>query len=85
MSFGIGTFPFAFFTSTFNFGDTRPSAGKLIYNTGLRFKSAIREMWTNVCFFSVAVRGTPQYEEEQFLSKVFLWVALVFICWLLMA
>lgn len=27
MSFGIGTFPFAFFTSTFNFGETRPSAG----------------------------------------------------------
>ncbi|XP_076232545.1 E3 ubiquitin-protein ligase RNF185 isoform X2 [Calliopsis andreniformis] len=56
MSFGIGTFPFAFFTSTFNFGDTRASAD---------------------------ARGTP--EEEQFLSKVFLWVALVFICWLLMA
>ncbi|OAD62763.1 hypothetical protein WN48_07220 [Eufriesea mexicana] len=58
MSFGIGTFPFAFFTSTFNLGETRPSA---------------------------AVRGTPQYAEEQFLSKVFLWVALIFICWLLMA
>ncbi|XP_043578913.1 E3 ubiquitin-protein ligase RNF185-like [Bombus pyrosoma] len=58
MSFGIGTFPFAFFTSTFNFGETRPTA---------------------------AARGTPQYEEEQFLSKVFLWVALIFVCWLLMA
>ncbi|CAL1688697.1 unnamed protein product [Lasius platythorax] len=58
MSFGIGTFPFAFFTSTFNFGEARPSA---------------------------APRGTPQYEEEQFLSKVFLWLAVIFICWLLMA
>lgn len=58
MSFGIGTFPFAFFTSTFNFGETRPSA---------------------------APRGTPQYEEEQFLSKIFLWLAVIFICWLLMA
>ncbi|XP_046738816.1 E3 ubiquitin-protein ligase RNF185-like isoform X2 [Diprion similis] len=58
MSFGIGAFPFGFFTSTFNFGETRPGA---------------------------APRGSPQFEEEQFLSKVFLWVALLFICWLLMA
>jgi E3 ubiquitin-protein ligase RNF5 len=27
MSFGIGAFPFGFFTSTFNFGEARPSAG----------------------------------------------------------
>lgn len=27
MSFGIGAFPFGFFTSTFNFGEPRPSAG----------------------------------------------------------
>ncbi|XP_018406113.1 PREDICTED: E3 ubiquitin-protein ligase RNF185-like isoform X1 [Cyphomyrmex costatus] len=58
LSFGIGTFPFGFITSTFNIGETRPSA---------------------------APRGTPQYEEEQFLSKVFLWLAVIFICWLLMA
>ncbi|XP_046415150.1 E3 ubiquitin-protein ligase RNF185 isoform X1 [Neodiprion pinetum] len=58
MSFGIGAFPFGFFTSTFNFGETRPGA---------------------------APRGSPQFLEEQFLSKVFLWVALVFICWLVMA
>ena len=32
MSFGIGAFPFGFFTSTFNFGETRPSAGKLKIN-----------------------------------------------------
>lgn len=30
MSFGIGAFPFGVFTSTFNFGDPRPSAGKNI-------------------------------------------------------
>lgn len=30
MSFGIGTFPFAFFTSTFNFGETRPSPGNIL-------------------------------------------------------
>jgi hypothetical protein len=27
MSFGIGAFPFSFFTSTFNFGEARPSPG----------------------------------------------------------
>nr|CAD7260155.1 unnamed protein product [Timema shepardi] len=58
MSFGIGAFPFGFFTSTFNFGEPRPSA---------------------------APRGTAQFDEEQFLSKVFLWVAVLFIFWLLMA
>lgn len=58
MSFGIGAFPFGFFTSSFNFGDPRPSA---------------------------APRGTPQFAEEQFLSKIFLWVAVIFIFWLLLA
>jgi len=29
--------------------------------------------------------GTPQYEEDQFLSKVFLWVALLFFSWLILA
>lgn len=58
MSFGIGAFPFGFFTSTFNFGDPRPSA---------------------------APRGTPQHLEEQYLSKVFLWLAVLFIAWLLLA
>ncbi|XP_041977600.1 E3 ubiquitin-protein ligase RNF185-like [Aricia agestis] len=58
MSFGIGAFPFGVFTSTFNFGDPRPSA---------------------------APRGTAQYEEEQFLSKIFLWVAILFVLWLIFA
>jgi E3 ubiquitin-protein ligase RNF5 len=29
--------------------------------------------------------GSPQYEEDQFLSKVFLWVAMIFFCWLILA
>lgn len=58
MSFGIGAFPFGFFTSTFNFGDARPSA---------------------------APRGTPQHLEEQYLSKIFLWLAILFIAWLMLA
>lgn len=32
MSFGIGAFPFGFFTSTFNIGEgSRPSAGMLLF------------------------------------------------------
>ncbi|KAL1514298.1 hypothetical protein ABEB36_003577 [Hypothenemus hampei] len=58
MSFGIGAFPFGFFTSTFNFGEPRPN---------------------------MPPHGTPQNMEEQFLSKVFLWLALIFIAWLLLA
>lgn len=58
MSFGIGAFPFGFFTSTLNFGDARPSA---------------------------APRGTQQHMEEQFLSKIFLWLAILFIAWLMLA
>jgi len=58
LSFGIGAFPFGFFTSTFNLGDSRPTA---------------------------AARGTPQHLEEQFLSKVFLWLAILFVAWLLLA
>jgi len=58
MSFGIGAFPFGFFTSSFNIGEPRPSA---------------------------APRGTAQYEDEQYLSKVFLWVAVIFLLWLIIA
>lgn len=58
MSFGIGAFPFGFFTSTLNFGDPRANASP---------------------------RGTPQHMEEQFLSKIFLWLAILFLTWLLMA
>lgn len=32
-----------------------------------------------------APRGTSSFEEEQFLSKVFIWVAIVFSVWLLLA
>jgi len=37
MSFGIGAFPFGFFTSTFNFGEPRPSAGMKICLTAFTF------------------------------------------------
>lgn len=58
MSFGIGAFPFGFFTSSLNFGDQRPPRPP---------------------------RGTSQFEEEQFLSKLFLWVAMIFLAWLVLA
>ncbi|KXJ28975.1 E3 ubiquitin-protein ligase RNF185 [Exaiptasia diaphana] len=56
LSFGIGAFPFAFFTSTF--GANGPQT---------------------------AQAGTPQAQDEQFLSKLFLWVAFLFMFWLLIA
>ncbi|XP_050091415.1 E3 ubiquitin-protein ligase RNF185-like [Anopheles aquasalis] len=59
MSFGIGAFPFGFFTSTLNFGEFRGA-------------NAPRE-------------NTRESEEDQFLSQVFLFVALVFIAWLALA
>lgn len=34
---------------------------------------------------STAPRGTPQFEDDQFMSKLFLWLAMIFIGWLLMA
>ena len=33
----------------------------------------------------LAAQGTPQHAEEQFLSKVFLYVALAFVFWLMIA
>ncbi|XP_052893049.1 E3 ubiquitin-protein ligase RNF185-like [Anopheles moucheti] len=60
MSFGIGAFPFGFFTSTLNFGDFR-GAG------------------------NVTRENTREGEEDQFLSQVFLYVALIFLAWLAMA
>ncbi|XP_017852956.1 E3 ubiquitin-protein ligase RNF185 isoform X4 [Drosophila busckii] len=58
MSFGIGAFPFGFFTSSLNFGEPRPDA---------------------------ANRGTTQYDEEQTLSRLFLYLAFLCIGWLLFA
>lgn len=58
MSFGIGAFPFGFISSTFNFGENRPTVG--------------------------AAAGMDATNNE-FLSKTFLWVAVLFIFWLLIA
>jgi len=59
MSFGIGAFPFGFISSTFNFGENRPTVG-------------------------AAAAGADAINNE-FLSKTFLWVAILFIFWLLIA
>lgn len=58
MSFGIGAFPFGFFTSTLNFGDFRGNPPH---------------------------ENTREFEEDQFLSQIFLYVALVFLAWLVLA
>jgi E3 ubiquitin ligase, putative len=58
MSFGIGAFPFGFFSSTiFNFGDTRPAPSP----------------------------NSQEYDEEQILSKLFFFVAMLFLVWLIIA
>ncbi|KAG8223952.1 hypothetical protein J437_LFUL003760 [Ladona fulva] len=58
MSFGIGAFPFGYFTSTLNFVDSRPNP---------------------------APRGTVQFDQEYYLSKAFIGIAVLFLCWLLYA
>uniref|UniRef100_A0A023ENB8 RING-type E3 ubiquitin transferase n=1 Tax=Aedes albopictus TaxID=7160 RepID=A0A023ENB8_AEDAL len=58
MSFGIGAFPFGFFTSTLNFGEFRGNPPH---------------------------ENTREYEEDQFLSQIFLYVALIFMAWLVLA
>ncbi|XP_055535459.1 E3 ubiquitin-protein ligase RNF185-like [Wyeomyia smithii] len=58
MSFGIGAFPFGFFTSTLNFGDFRGNPPH---------------------------ENTREFDEDQFLSQIFLYVALVFMAWLVLA
>lgn len=58
MSFGIGAFPFGFFTSTLNFGDFRGNPPH---------------------------ENTREYDEDQFLSQIFLYVALIFMAWLVLA
>lgn len=54
LSFGIGAFPFGFFT----YGNLRPNARTQNQNF-------------------------PGLEEDQFLSKVFLWLAILFLIWLI--
>lgn len=58
MSFGIGAFPFGFFTSTLNFGEFRGNPPH---------------------------ENTREYDEDQFLSQIFLYVALIFMAWLILA
>jgi len=70
MSFGIGAFPFGFFATNFNLGEN---------HSGHAHVHGMRGHGTG------NPEGTAQYAEEQFLHKVFLWVAFLFIFWLLIA
>lgn len=70
MSFGIGAFPFGFFATNFNLGEN---------HSGHAHVHGMRGHGTGT------PEGTAQYAEEQFLHKVFLWVAFLFIFWLLIA
>ena len=71
MSFGIGAFPFGFFATNLNLGN-HGNGGP---NGGPRPAPGATS----------AAPGSAQYEEEVFLSRVFLWVALAFMLWLFIA
>jgi len=76
MSFGIGAFPFGFFMSNFNMNGGNGGAQGV--HGGLNGGGG---GGTN----QAPAHGTPQHEEEQFLAKIFLWVALMFGLWLLIS
>ncbi|XP_075243267.1 E3 ubiquitin-protein ligase RNF185-like [Convolutriloba macropyga] len=77
MSFGIGAFPFGFFMSNFNLN----GAGGGAPNTTNGVNGGGGATGPN----QAPPSGTPQHEEEQFLAKIFLWVALMFGLWLLIS
>lgn len=81
MSFGIGAFPFGLFASTFNFGDP--------VIRGVCFVCIFPILKLKLIFYlqGHGAHGTNpgNMEDERFLSQLFLWVAILFIFWLLVA
>lgn len=84
MSFGIGAFPFGYFASSLNFGEARPARK---FEKGITHTCHFNEILIVFffCFRTAANRGTTQYEDEQQLSKLFLYLAFLCIAWLLFA
>lgn len=90
MSFGIGAFPFGIFATAFNINDGRPPPGIYLRHEFLaRLYVGLYGMAHSVMFcestLHTAAPGTPQHMDEQFLSRLFLFVALVIMFWLLIA
>lgn len=84
MSFGIGAFPFGIFATAFNINDGRPPPGmSSIFQSNVSQK--VQRGITAVGFPQPAPPGTPQHMDEQFLSHLFLFVALMIMFWLLIA
>ncbi|KAM8828570.1 E3 ubiquitin-protein ligase RNF185 isoform 3-T3 [Spinachia spinachia] len=85
MSFGIGAFPFGIFATAFNINDGRPPAG--ICDCAHFTKHPLSSVCEITCLTGsqTAAPGTPQHTDEQFLSRLFLFVALVIMFWLLIA
>lgn len=91
MSLGIGAFPFGIFTSTFNFGTNLRSQSMYFINEIVFFCkafSAHNSIWftifTNINLFSDPSTNV-QFEEDQFLTRAFLWVTVIFLAWLVWA
>ncbi|KAH8287552.1 hypothetical protein KR054_009977 [Drosophila jambulina] len=82
MSFGIGAFPFGFITSSLNFGEPRPAGKQCPVIRRYRMTNGYKSFSLSP---PAANRGTTQYEDEQTLSKLFLYLAFLCIGWLLFA
>lgn len=81
MSFGIGAFPFGFFASAFNIHDgTRPLGG---HNAGSKYQVLMDCGLLITLLFADMFPG--ENPDDVFMSKLFLWVAIAFIIWLLLA
>lgn len=92
MSFGIGAFPFGLFASTFNFGDpVIRGKHKVDYiNWIFKIQFFSFKVQTKDCYMFIIGHGAhgtnpANLEDERFLSQLFLWVAILFIFWLLVA
>lgn len=87
MSFGIGAFPFGLFASTFNFGDPVIRGKQTKQNRKLSTDGFELDQSSIIFCSGHGAHGTnpANLEDERFLSQLFLWVAILFIFWLLVA
>lgn len=95
MAFGIGAFPFGIFASTFNLGDLRAAPGKVSFPRKLLLflnQKRNRQLTGSSpnplipgASFPVLAPGTQEFIEEHFLNRAFLWLAFIFIVWLMIA
>lgn len=81
MSFGIGAFPFGFMATTFNIG----GAAHQNCRWSLFCCPTCRPSNPFPSVSPLSANNEVGTEEEQFMSKLFMWIAVLFIIWLLIA